>query len=293
MEATQSRQDTPVESPLLKGIKWSLIGHFSLLAVVLFKGVFFPDQLISHVPTLKVDLVGLPDVLKKDVVTPKQQQLNQDISEALKKAEQDANRIKTTKPIPLPKEEAKQVAKTEPKAKHKEIAKKDEMVVKPSHQAHADAKSQAHPKSSDHSLGKKNKRALERLKALAKIQGFKEKAEPHHLIKGNQISPGSSLSGEAKEALEGSYYDTLKDQFLENWTLPPWLARQKDLTAQVQIQIDAKGNLKGLKFIKPSGNSQFDEAVQKVIHQSEPFPAPPEELRSYLLTVGILMGFPL
>jgi len=88
------------ESKLSAGLKWSIAGHFALFFAVMFKGLIFPDQIKPYTPTLKVDLVALPDVLKKDLVSPKQSQLNTEIASTLKKAEVDANRIKTTRPAP-------------------------------------------------------------------------------------------------------------------------------------------------------------------------------------------------
>jgi hypothetical protein len=46
-------------------------------------------------------------------------------------------------------------------------------------------------------------------------------------------------------------------------------------------------------FVRPSGNSQFDDAVRKTLQQSQPFPVPPIEIRPTLAADGILVGFPL
>jgi len=252
-----------VDEDLLKGIKWSSIVHLSCLVLFLIQSLVFPSKVKPYVPTLKVDLVGLPDVLKKDLTRPSQKQINQEISRVIKQAEETAKQVKATKKV-------------------KEIAQKDEMVVHPQPSAHK-------------TVEKKNKRALERLKALAKIQDDGVAANPTKkttLIKGNKISPGASLSGDAKEAAEANYLEVLRDRLQENWTLPPWVARQR-LAAQVQIYIDAKGNLKGMKVLKQSGNTQFDEAVKRAVQESQPFPLPPKDLVSNLLADGILVGFPL
>jgi len=167
----------------------------------------------------------------------------------------------------------------------KEIAKPDEMVIKPT------LKSAQH----QHKLVEnKNKQALQRLKALAKIQGFREEPTKAHQIpiKGNKLSPGTSLSDDAKEGAEAHYLDALRDRLRENWNIPIWLDRQK-LNATVEIRIGLSGTLQGLKFVKPSGNAQFDDAVKKTIQLSQPLPDPPQELKTSLVTNGILMGFPL
>lgn len=77
-----------------------------------------------------------------------------------------------------------------------------------------------------------------------------------------------------------------------NWSLPTWLARQ-NLSARVQIFIDSQGKVQGIRFHKPSGNAQFDEAVQKAISKSQPFDSPPKDMAATLLTRGVFLGFPL
>ena len=232
-----------------RALKASLIGHVLLAVLILFKGVLFSGSIRTYFPTLRVDLVGLPDTLKKDLQSPKQLALKKEIEKILK-----------AKPVP-------------PIAK--EMAQDDGMKLKSTTQ-------------SKHSVEKQNRNALQRLKALAKIQNV----TPPVLLKGNQISPGTSLSGDSKEASESHYYDLLRDRLQENWALPSWVARQ-NWQAQVQIYIDFHGKLRTLRFLKVSGNPQFDEAVKRTIQESQPFPFPPQDLKISLLTDGVLIGFPL
>jgi colicin import membrane protein len=256
---------TPQDPDFSSGLKWSTLGHGILFLAILIKGIAFPNKPLRYVPTLKVDLVGLPDVLKKDLNNSHTSKLHQEISQVLKKAEQEARRAKS-RPQP------------------KEMAKPEEMVIKPKTQSHSSEKSQ------EKTVEKRNKRALDRLKALSKIHDISDdSALP---VKGNKVSPGSSLSGEAKESDQASYYDALQDLLKDNWTLPPWIAR-KNLTAQVKVKIDARGHLIDLKFTKSSDNPQFDEAVKRAIQESLPFPTPPTELENKLLHDGISLGFPL
>ncbi|MEO5970047.1 MAG: hypothetical protein ABIQ95_08975, partial [Bdellovibrionia bacterium] len=122
--------------PSLFGLKRSLIGHALLFSFAFAKIFIFPGNISPYVPVLKVDLVELPNVLKKDLVATAQTQITQDISKILKQAEQDAIRLK---------------------AKAPPIAKSDEMIIKPK-------------ATSEKSIQNKNRRAMDRIKALAKIQ---------------------------------------------------------------------------------------------------------------------------
>ncbi|MGZ3688948.1 MAG: TonB C-terminal domain-containing protein [Bdellovibrionota bacterium] len=251
----------PEQEALAKGIKYSLIGHGIALAVILIKSLVFPGSSVPYIPSLRVDIVGLPDILKKDLKNPGSQATNQEIEKALKEAE-------------------KPVQSEKLKAPEKEMAKPDEMVL--------------HPKKAgkEKNLEKKNLSALQRLKALSK---FSEEDSPSKLpkvIKGNAVSKGSSLSGDARESLMDNYYDILRDRLQENWALNPLIARQR-LSAQVQVFVDNHGRLHGFRFTKLSGNSQFDDAVKKALQSSQPFPPPPSNIANSILMDGILVGFPL
>jgi TolA protein len=243
------------------GLKISILAHGVLVFFLLVKGVFFPGKPIPFTPALRVDMVGLPDVLKKDLHKLSKIPAPPEIEKALKEAEQ---RIKE-RPV---EKQPKAAAKAEDEVGLKQ--RKDAAV-----------------------LAKKNKSALERMKALAKI-AEEEDTTPKQsaIVKGNMISKGTSLSPDAKESLTNGYLDILRDRLQENWALPVWLARQK-LDAQVLLFIDAKGRVTGVKFTKSSGNAKFDDEVRNAITRSQPLPAPPEGIGSSLLANGVLIGFPL
>jgi colicin import membrane protein len=268
----------PPEEKLGKGLRWSFIAHIVFGAAVLIKSWVFPSKVTPFVPTLKVDLVGLPDVLKKDLKKPNAQSFNKEIQKLLKAAEEKA------KPAPDIKKDSETKKAKESPAKHNEMA-------------HQKLKQQ--DELGEKKIEKRNKRALDRIKSIAKIQDISDEVESPSSpaqkappIKGNKISAGASLSGDAKEASEANYLELLRDHLQENWTLPAWLSRQS-LQALVQIYIDSKGRLRGMKFIKSSGNTQFDDSVKKALQESQPFPAPPHNLETAVLTEGISVGFPL
>ena len=256
-ETVESSED------LSPGLRGSIFLHLFVLLFALIQGFVFPDKPVPYIPSLKVDLVGLPDILKKNTNSIYKQQFKKEIAEVLKKAE---------------------THKTEP---HKAELHKNEMTL---------SSQTSTLKSQIKNREKKNQHALDRIKALNKIQeSSNEELLPHphtKLLKGNKISQGASLSKDAKENSEANYLDLVKDQIQTHWVLSPWLDRQK-LSAQIQLYITAEGKLRQIKFVKSSGNPQFDEAIQQILSQSEPFPTPPENVQNELLTHGILVGFPL
>jgi hypothetical protein len=224
------------EEGYARALRASFIAHALFILLVLFKGLIFPSAPKPYVPTLRVDMVGLPDVLKKDL-----RALPTDTS----------------------------------------VADPDELVL--------------HPKKkslTNQSREKKLRSALDRIKALSKITADDTPKSKTILVKGNKISKGAALSGDAKEAAEASYYDLLRGKLQENWALPVWIARQ-NYSAQVQLFVDGRGRVKSFRFVKTSGNAQFDSAIKKTLEESQPFPAPSEDVAGSLLTNGVLIGFPL
>lgn len=254
-----------------RAVRVSFALHGLFLALIIFKSLVFPSTPIPFAPTLRVDMVGLPDVLKKDLHNVPSES-SKEIAEALKHAESEAKKIK---PVKIP-----DLAKTPI-----EKADKDELVLKPKQAV------EKHEKIRENRL----KSALARIKALDKIEDSVEPPSPAKaaaVVKGNKVSKGSSLAGDAKEAAQASYYDALRGKLQENWALPVWIARQ-NYSAQVQIFIDAYGRLRSFRFTKPSGNAQFDSAIKKTLEESQPFAHPPDDLAASILTHGVLVGFPL
>jgi TonB family protein len=242
-------------SESFQGLKWSLIGHILFLLLFSAQSLIFPNKIPPYIPTLRVDLVGLPDILKKDLYKIKPGLPAEEVLEL---------------------EEEIKLSQTPVEKTSKEIGKTSKKEAAKTHQQ-AD-------------VAKQNKRALDRIRAISKIQ---ESLSDRKIIKGNKVSPGTSLSGEAKEATEVHYFDSVRERLKQNWELPAWISRQKRFTAQVQIRIDAQGNLREFHFLKESGSPQFDEAVKRTLQESQPFPIPPNAIQASVLLHGIEVGFPL
>lgn len=225
---------------LTHGIKWSVIFHLLILVFLVSKGILLPEKRIQYIPTLRVDIVGLPEILKKDLPG-----MSDDVSKG------------------------KEADKSEMDTPSDDLSPKGKKAVRQ----------------------KKMNTALAKIKALQKIsQSLKNK--PPALIKGNIVSDGTSLSGEARESAEPNYFDKVLEQVKMNWTLPVWLARQ-NLSAQILIFIDSNGRIQGMKYVKKSGNQQFDDEVDRTLNSSQPFPPPPAQIAGSTLRNGILLGFPL
>lgn len=243
------------------GLKWSIGAHAAVIFLVVLKSLVFPSRPQAIIPSLRVDLVGLPDLLKKDLSKVQKTPTGAEINDILKKVETESRKLR--------------------EAKAAEEAKPDEMVLKPK-------------KSDGDTVAEENRRRLQRMKALSRIQESLEERpnKPAVTVKGNILSKGTSLSGDAKETAEATYFDLIRDALQENWELPPWLARQS-FSAQVKIFVDARGKIRDFAFLKVSGNRQFDDEVRRTLQKSQPLPTPPRELLTVTLRDGITVGFPL
>src|SRR4051794_31182171 len=85
------------EEGFRQALKWSLIAHVVFLVIVILKSLIFPSTAKPYVPTLRVDMVALPDALKKDLQNHPATQSSKEIAEALKRAEVEAKKIKAIK----------------------------------------------------------------------------------------------------------------------------------------------------------------------------------------------------
>lgn len=251
------------EDELGRAFWWSIFVHGAIALFIVLKSLVFPSEPIMLAPSLRVDIVGLPDILKKDLA-------------------------QVSKKIPdIEKVAPKPVA---PVAPVEAQAKPDEMVLKPTKIEKKTAQKTEELK--DTTRDKKLQSALARIRALEKLKAKDDDSDRPVVIKGNQISAGSSLSGDARESNQSGYYDLVREALMEFWALPAWLGRQK-LAAQVVIRIDPAGTILSSKFLKTSGNPQFDEAILATIRDAQPLPRPPKDLLNSLADNGITVGFPL
>ncbi|MBU6376120.1 MAG: cell envelope integrity protein TolA [Bdellovibrionales bacterium] len=270
---------THPEESIKANLKLSFSLHAAIAVLIILRSLVFPGEPKQYRPALRVDLVGLPDILKSDLSK---------ISPSLPPQES------APAEEPAPSKPAATVEKTEE-------AQPDEMVLKKKTESITERNRKkieqlVKEEKAEQDRERKMQAALARMKSLARVRsqvaGQDTRQESGVLIKGNQISKGTSLSGEASEKAELSYLDLVKSKLQETWELPVWLSRQ-NLSAKVEITIDNRGLVRTMRFLKPSGNMQFDEAVKRTIAQSQPFPRPPKDDENSLLVHGISLGFPL
>ncbi len=274
----KNQEQTPIkeDEQLSRGLGVSFALHAFIFSVFTLKAVFFTPESIDFTQAVRVDIVGLPDKVEPKTLPPP--------------AAEEA------KPA-LPQKE-KPLEKSAPKVAEKPTPPPAETVKTPPPQKSDDGVNLEKVKS-------KQQSAIEKLKALAALEKIKEEASREKTqnpvgagkadsgvakIKGNVLSPGTSLTGLAK-LQHDTYASDLDNHIKQNWSLPEWLAK-RDFKAQARVFIDSRGNILGRKIVKSSGNPSYDEEVLATIDRSAPFPAPPEKFIAIVSVDGILIGFP-
>lgn len=242
-----------------RGLKTSAAVHAGLTIAVVLATIAIPREPVKFISSIRVDLIGLPDVAKKDIknfsTTDDLAKLNERLTEAGKGAKKLLEKPKHPQEDPVP---------------------GDTMTMK--------------TKSGEKIRERNLKNAVDRIKALSSLENDDDKPKTKQsasLAKGNMLSKGNSLTGSVAVD-SNTYLGRLQAKVKDNWNLPIWLTRQK-LTAKIVIFLDSAGGVKSTMFVSDSGNKQFNDYVLRTIESAEPFGPPP----SQLVDRGITLGFPL
>lgn len=253
-----------IPKDLMPYFKLSLAFHAGIFVTFGMKVLLFPDlSNLDDTPTIKVDLVALPDKGDNKAVP---------------------------KPLATPKEEkAPEVAKQPDPPKPKPVAKPTEQPKKQdTKSAEEPAKVVEESKADDELLALSRLREMEALKNIEKMQNSKDfnTAGP---IKGNRLAPGDSLEG-LNRIQYNNYKKVLQDAIKSNWDLPPWL-QDGDLSAEALIKIDENGNVTEKELIKSSGNTIYDKYVIETINKSSPFQPPDDKFVNVVAVKGVVLSF--
>ena len=238
---------------------WSITIHVLLVLTFTIKAFFF-DGAIEYKSAVRVDLIGLPDKTQDITAAP---------------------------PAPAP------AAPPAPVEEKKPAAPETKPVMPKKSKVDPDAVKLEKTKSKEKAAMAKLKQmdAFEKIKKDLENERSKKNSEARQkLIRGNQVSSGSELTGLSKIEAE-TYIADVERQVHENWALPEWLSR-KTLNAQVRARFDEKGAIISAQVVKSSGNPAFDETALAAVQKSSPVPPPPEKFVRLLRLEGILFGFP-
>ncbi|HRK02298.1 MAG TPA: TonB C-terminal domain-containing protein [Oligoflexia bacterium] len=236
-----------------RSLRLSAAVHAILLIGALLSTLVFRREPVMLSPSIRVDLVGLPDIKKKDL----------NLSEPGPDLSKIEKELEASKPAPAP----------EPA-----VEDKPEISLK---------KKDGKPKKEE-SRKESLSSAIERIKALAEIENdLKKNKKNTTQVKGNTVSKGNALTGTSAQDIN-AYAAGMQARLREHWNLPVWLAKQ-NLAARVVVFLDDRGYVANTVLAKSSGNTQYDEYVLKTVRMSQPFGPPPSDIQDD----GVLLLFPL
>ena len=238
------------ENLLKRALRLSIAMHAAMLLFLVAKDFLIPSLPREYLPSIRVDLVGLPENKKNTLPVP-------------------GSTPAPFAPAPTPASLNPEVPVSREKG--------DLSIGKKKSKSKKEKEAQ-----------KRLKQALDRIRAIERIKMLAGGDE----VKGNAVSKGSALTGEAKQALETSYFDVILERVRTYWELPKWLQGQ-NRSAKVMIYLDGQGQLKNFQFVQGSGSESFDSEVKRTLQAAAPFPVPPAALVSDISKQGILLGFPL
>ena len=105
--------------------------------------------------------------------------------------------------------------------------------------------------------------------------------------------PTGDPEGNAEEGTEGDRYDALLTRAVQaNYHLPPTISDRDrlHLAALLRIWVEPDGTITRTRVEKPSGNEQFDGAVERAARSTQA-PPPPDTLRAEYHGRGRVLRF--
>lgn len=118
----------------------------------------------------------------------------------------------------------------------------------------------------------------QKLKELLKADTRKATSAP--------TAPAGAEPGKDKDP--GSTYEAYIRQFLkEAWTLSKYQVGSLNLAAEVSLTFDAHGTLTDYRFLRRSGETRFDESVQRAVLDLRQLPTAPGQTFSLRVTFNL------
>jgi outer membrane biosynthesis protein TonB len=245
---TMTTTRTRTRNSATRAATYSVLAH-SVALSFLFLRSWSTTSETPYVPTLRVDLVALPNKTRQELneTTPVESAPVE--KKVVAPPEEKPTEDKNNKPMSTPEKLDEGVGKRELDQRRKRM-----------------------------------ERALQKLKALQSLRTPPPEAMIHEAIRGNELSKGTSALGEKNDAI--SYWtDAVVQRIRQNWDLPVWLKRQ-NLRAKIEIEVERSGQLSALRWLERSNNETFDQAVERSVRDGLPFPKSPSGSGSLRIELG-------
>jgi hypothetical protein len=94
-----------------------------------------------------------------------------------------------------------------------------------------------------------------------------------------------SMYNPKREDLEA--YDKMFWHVIDHWDLPPAYRGRTDLIASINVRFEKDGHITKFKFVRKSGDPDFDDTVLRAIVRANPLPRPTHEFYQRFFSSGI------
>ncbi len=140
-------------------------------------------------------------------------------------------------------------------------------------------------------LKKEASQAIERMKALKSLEESQQKQKKAILRKGNIATGGAeSISAQEEGIPLDAYRSIISERVKLRWALPSYLRRQEKLSGKLIVFLSNDGTVLR-KQIVSSGNSEFDDFMNRALEEALPFPSVPAEVQKDLRYDGMALTF--
>ncbi|MDD9951168.1 MAG: TonB C-terminal domain-containing protein [Zetaproteobacteria bacterium] len=116
-----------------------------------------------------------------------------------------------------------------------------------------------------------------RINARKKKQEAARQAKIAGLLQRSQDQVQANATGVSKAAT--AYIFSLKAIIQKHYEIPDLYRQQNQKFVEIKLLLGHDGRIREIDLVRGSGKSALDEIILNSVEQSQPFPAPPRELR--------------
>jgi colicin import membrane protein len=271
MTSNHTKHD-PLYQAQSRGLLYSVVGHLAIF-VMFFVGDFLgaPDFGPETVYSVTIEggqslggLSQLENKKNKEKPAPPKPEPNKAKAEKAEVAKKEVEEVKQK--VEEKKEEAEVSSKKESEKKPEEKKEKSEVKSTPKPQPTVDPKKQKQKEQAE--LDKEYQKAMQRYlgeSSDAGAQGFGAARLGGNGMGGGEIRPPEFFM----------YRDLIKKTVKRNWS---WFDTSTSLRANVTFYISPEGEISEVSIAKSSGNSLFDDSLERALLKSSPLPPPPDNV---------------
>jgi len=194
----------------------------------------------------------------------------------------EAAQPKVEQPQPQPKEdtaarereerqeEQRRQEQQRQEAVRQEQARQEQQRKEQEARAEAERKRQAEQKrKEEQAKAEAQKRAEEQKRLEEQKRQEEQRRQQREAREAQARAAQAQADAEAREQLVGSYLGYIQQQVSTRWSRPP--SARLGMVAELEIRLDGQARVIGVRVVRSSGNSAFDQAAEHAVRRVEQF----------------------